>query len=240
MKLKERTVAFVLKKIPHGEADYLFILFSKDYGKIEILGKGIRKISSKLKSQIDVLNFVEVEFVQGKFFNILTDAVLISKFKNSKNNLGKLKYLFKICELTESFIPFLEKEDDVFDLLKEVFERIEKQNIFQKITLLFISFFWKLLKFSGYGANFFNCLICSKKLKPNKNYWVFEKGGILCENCARETKSKIPLSENAIKILRFSEKPMMFMEKLKVKNSDLISLISITEKHNDFILKFLA
>ena len=85
-----RTKGFVLKKECREEADQLFTLFTKDFGKLEVLGKAIRKISSKLRANIEVFYLTEVEFIQGKNQKILTDAILIEKFKNLRENLKKL------------------------------------------------------------------------------------------------------------------------------------------------------
>ena len=45
-----RTNGVMIKKKDLGEADQLFTIYTKDFGKLEILGKAIRKISSKLRS----------------------------------------------------------------------------------------------------------------------------------------------------------------------------------------------
>jgi len=47
MFLKYRTQGLIFKKEERGEADQLFTVFTRDFGKLEVLGKAIRKISSK-------------------------------------------------------------------------------------------------------------------------------------------------------------------------------------------------
>lgn len=41
-----RTQGLFIKEEDRGEANQLFTIFTKDFGKLEILGKAIRKISS--------------------------------------------------------------------------------------------------------------------------------------------------------------------------------------------------
>ena len=69
-----RTQGYVIKKTGLREADQLFTIYTEDYGKIDVLGRGIRKITSKLRSGIDLFCFSEIEFVQGKAYKTLTDA----------------------------------------------------------------------------------------------------------------------------------------------------------------------
>jgi len=40
------TIGFVFKKENKSEADQLFSIYTKDFGKLEILVKGIRKITA--------------------------------------------------------------------------------------------------------------------------------------------------------------------------------------------------
>lgn len=81
MFVHHRTKAIVLKKVDRKEADQLFTLYTEDFGKLTVLGRAIRKISSKLRSGIEIFYLSEIEFIQGKAYKILTDAVLIEKFE---------------------------------------------------------------------------------------------------------------------------------------------------------------
>ena len=45
MFLHQTTVGFIFKERELGEADKIFSIFSKDFGRIELLGKSVRKIS---------------------------------------------------------------------------------------------------------------------------------------------------------------------------------------------------
>ena len=76
MFLNYRTKGFIFKKEDRGEADQLFTIYTKDFGKLEILGKAIRKISSKLRSGAETFYLSEIEFIQGKTYKTLTDAIL--------------------------------------------------------------------------------------------------------------------------------------------------------------------
>jgi len=66
MFIHHRTRGFFIKKENRGETDQLFTVFTQAYGKVEILGKAIRKISSKLKSGAEIFYLSEIEFIQAK------------------------------------------------------------------------------------------------------------------------------------------------------------------------------
>lgn len=124
MAVHYRTLGFIFKKTDRGEADQLFTIFTKDFGKLEILGKAIRKIKSKLRSGAELFYFSEIEFIQGKTHKTLTDAILIEKFENIKKDLGKLKIAHKITDVVDGLVGGQEKDENIFNLLNEVFKRL--------------------------------------------------------------------------------------------------------------------
>ena len=105
------TEGVILKMGNQGEADQFLTLFTKDFGKFEILAKSIRKIASKLRSGIELFYLSKLCFVQGKSFKILTDVILLEKFKNIRDDLKKLDIVYKILETTDSLIKDEEKDE---------------------------------------------------------------------------------------------------------------------------------
>ena len=93
-----RTQGFIVKKTDRGETDQLLTIYTKDFGKLEILGKAIRKVKSKLRGGAELFYFSEIEFIQGKTNKTLTDANLIESFPNIRKNLKKLAIAHKIAE----------------------------------------------------------------------------------------------------------------------------------------------
>lgn len=225
MFLHYRTQAIVLKKENRGEADQLFTIFSKDFGKLEVLGKGIRKITSKLKSGIEIFSFSEIEFVQGKNYKILTDAILLKKLTNIKNDLEKFKIAFLISKVGEKLIPFEETEEKIWHLFKQVFEILNNLSASKlHLKLLYYYFFWNLLSFLGYKPELYFCLLCQKRLEPNKLYFTPE-GGIICKACFKGQKSAILIKPEVIKILRkILDKDWKTLQKLKIEKRHLLDL----------------
>ena len=76
-----------MKKEDRGESDRFFTVYTKEFGKLDILGKSIRKISSKLRAGMGLFSLSEIEFIQGKALKTLTDAILNEEFRNLNKNL---------------------------------------------------------------------------------------------------------------------------------------------------------
>lgn len=234
MSLHYRTQGVILSKKDRGEADQIFTIFTKDFGKIEVLGKGIRKIVSKLRSSICDFYLSEIEFVQGKNYKILTDALLIEKFGEIRKVLLKLKIILKISRVLDVLVEKEEPDERIWELLIEILKRLKNSPILVlKLYLIYHYFFWNLISILGYKPQLYFCLFCQKKLKPERLYFSLQ-GGITCNLCSKNDKLKIPISAEEVKILRkILEKDWRILEKLKFKKRYLQSL----EKIAKFYLK---
>lgn len=218
MTIRCRALAFILKKTDFREADQLFKVFTKDFGKLEILGKAIRKINSKLRAGINLFYLSETEFIQGKNYKTLTDAVAIDKFRNLRSDLEKLEIAYQVVELADSLIHNQEKDEQIWDLLNEVFGKLENyESRIKNYGLIYYYFFWNLLSILGYQIDLYNCAACHQKLFLGKNYFNPAEGGIICENCFGKINDGEEILPDIIKILRlFLEKNWQTLLKLKL------------------------
>lgn len=234
MFLHYRTLCVILKKEDRGEADQIFTVFTRDLGKLEILGKSIRKITSKLRSGIDLFSISEIEFIQSKTYKILTDALLVKQFKNIKKDLLRLKIAFQISKVADELIEGQERDEKIWKLLVQTFERL---NNFSEprpaFKLIYYYFLWNLINLLGYKPEIYFCLSCQKRLRPEKLYFSRE-GGTLCNECSKKDKFAILATTESIKILRkILEKNWNILRKLKVEKKHFEDL----EKISRFYIK---
>lgn len=141
-----RTYGFVIKKTDRGEADQSFTIYTKDYGKLKVLGKAIRKTKSKLRAGIDLFYLSEIEFIQGKTHKTLTDTVLIENFSDIGKDLGKLKVAYQIAKITDSLISGEEKDERIWQLLEEAMKKLSLSGG----EIIYYYFFWNLISLLGY------------------------------------------------------------------------------------------
>lgn len=209
-----RTQGFVVDKKDFREADQLFTIYTKDFGRLEILGRAIRKIKSKLRPGVDVFYLSEVEFIQGKRYKTLTDALSIEKFKGITGDLNKLEVAYKILKAFNSCVHCEEKDDKTFNLLEETFSRLDSCALPQ---MAYYCFLWDLLCISGYKVDLYNCAICRRKLMPLSLCFDCERGGIICKDCS----TGLSISPEAVKYLRlFTLKDWQTIFRLKLSEED--------------------
>jgi DNA repair protein RecO (recombination protein O) len=234
MNVRYRTLGIVLRKRAKGEADYFFTIFTKDFGKLEILGKGIRKIASKLKSGMELFCLSEIEFIQGKTHKTLTDAILINNFPYLRKDLKKLTLSFRIARTVSRFTQKEDPDEKIWQFLNEIFQKLN--NLKTKINnpnLLYYYFLWNFFSILGYEPQFSFCLSCRKRITQGPIYFKEEQGGLLCLDCAKKdaSKPKAEIDLNLVKIIKLAlKKNWNIFCRLKISPLNQKQLKEISQK----------
>lgn len=239
-----RTQGFLIKKIDQGEWDRIFVIYTRDFGKIKVLAKAERKIKSKLRAGLELFYLSEIEFIQGKTYKTLTDVVLLDSFQGIRKDLERLKIAYKISELLDNFLEFEQKDRDIWGLLSGTFNRLNnlKLEIKNSLEIIYYYFFWNFFSFLGYQPELYLCSICQKKLIPERLYFNFKEGGAVCSQCFEKIKSEEfqAISSETVKILRLIlKRKWQIVKHLKIENKDIenledISNYYVSELQNNF------
>lgn len=226
-----RTQGVVFKKEDRLEADRIFSVFTKDFGRVQVVGKAIRKINSKLRAGMGIFSLSEIEFIQGKNKKTLTDAISIKKFSGFASHPEKLLLAQKVSEVVDSFVKGPEQDERIFNLLNEAFGLLQGVNL-PKLELVYQYFFWNFVSVLGYEPELFNCAHCHEKLTPRDLYFSNSEGGITCKNCSISKKGVLPVNADMVKVLRLMvKKDWKTLSKLKLTTGSQALLKEITENH---------
>lgn len=135
------TQGVILKKSPYREFDEIFTIYTKDFGKIEAIGRGIKKPAAKLANHLQVFDYSNIEFVLGKNFKVLTGA-----------DIGKNLLCASAADffgLLDSLTPIDDPDENIWDLVLRFADfqsparDIVQDNYFQ----------FQLLSLSGFSPN---------------------------------------------------------------------------------------
>lgn len=128
-----KDTGYVIKRSNTQEADKYVTILTQNNGKIDVLAKGIRKLSSKRAPQLELLNKISFQAI-GKNPTarlVLTEVKLIKNYTTLKTSLDKMRVLFTICELVSVLCPAYQKQQDIFILIDKTLRDLEvKEHIF--------------------------------------------------------------------------------------------------------------
>lgn len=174
-----KTEGFIIKRKNFGEADRILTVFTKNRGKISIIAKGVRKISSRRSPHTELLN-LSVLTIHESRVPILTEAEALNHFSYLKNDLRKAGMAFYICELIDGLLPEHQENRAVFGLLYQILTDLEKEeenckaliNKFEQELLGHLGFWPKDRVFLEDNGEFIEDIM-EKKLKTKRMFNLF-------------------------------------------------------------------
>lgn len=170
-----RTEAVVIKAINLREADKIITFFSKEYGKVQGIAKGIRKIKTKYSGKLELFNRVQVIFFQKTtpfqgsgsqashpLFRV-TQVDVVEVFPELQRDFNKIIGASYIAEfLNKLFEEHDATHKDVYDLVCETFRTLASSDALRNIISAFEI---KLLAHLGYAPILDHCAVCRQKVK---------------------------------------------------------------------------
>lgn len=134
------TQAFTLTKKNIGEFDREYCFFTKKFGMIIVIAKGIRKPNAKLQGQIELPCLTNIDFTSGNQKK-LTGALIKNSYPKIRTNLKASDTTIRILGLIKEFVCFSETDLDLWSVLKESLDFLEKALEKTKISPLVEFFF---------------------------------------------------------------------------------------------------
>jgi len=119
-----RTEGIILKRKNLGEADRILTVFTLHHGKIVILAKGIRRITSRRAGHVELLNRVIIYLHQSRGMPIVTEAKSLDTFSTLKNDLTLSSYAYHILELVDKLTAENQENPKLYEHLVEVLRRL--------------------------------------------------------------------------------------------------------------------
>jgi len=144
------TQAITLGKKNIGEYDREYCFFTKKFGKIVVVAKGIRKPNAKLQGQVEPPCLTNIDFNSGNQKR-LTGALIKNSFPKIRGNLIALETTQRILKLVDEYILFSETDLNLWNVLKESLEYLEKSRD-KNIESLLMEFYFtaRLIKSLGF------------------------------------------------------------------------------------------
>ncbi len=124
-----KTEGIIIKRINYGEADKILTIFTKNYGKIRVVAKGVRKITSKRKGILELFNRNIFHVVKGKNLDIVAEVTQIGNFANGYLNFEKIGRAYYFSEIVDRLTAERVEEQDVYGILYNFLVTSRKKEI---------------------------------------------------------------------------------------------------------------
>lgn len=198
-----RAEAIVLKRIDFGEADRVLVIFTRDRGKLSVVAKGIRRISSRKAGHLELFTHAEVQLAKGANLDVITEATTRNAFRGLRDDLARTSHAYLVAELVDALTEEEAQQPEVFDLLVQTFLALEEA---PDPRLVVDHYQIQLLDAVGFRPSLTRCLSCREEIQPGKNYFSPFLGGALCPACGPGEPSTRPIATDVLKVLRYFQR----------------------------------
>lgn len=119
------TDAIVLKKLDIGEADALYALYTKDFGKVVAHAQGVRKNEAKLRGHLEPFSLSAVRLISGRNGEKLIGASLVNFYERMRSRDATLRLAsYAAARLNEHCFAG-ERDDALWNLVSVAFRALD-------------------------------------------------------------------------------------------------------------------
>jgi DNA repair protein RecO (recombination protein O) len=195
-----RTEAIVLKRSDFGEADRILTLCTPERGKVRVVAKGVRRITSRKAGHVELFVRSRCMIHKGRDLDILAQAESVETFRALREDLRRAACAYFAAELLDGFTSEGEEQAGMYDLLTETLRRLNSD---RDLWLATHYFEMRLLGLAGYRPELFFCVQCRTPLKPEGNFMDPSRGGLICPKCAGDATPLQAVSPQAFEVMRY-------------------------------------
>lgn len=176
-----KTEALVLRKWDFRETSILVNFFSRDFGKMSGLLKGIRTEPAKFASTVEPFSHNDIIFYKkiNSPLHLVSQCDIKDNFGLVRQNISKVSIASFMMELIDALMPQEDPNAEVFDFAATCLKELEVNEMPEKIMTIFKI---KMLAFSGFKPHFDSCVSCGDRVNTHSKF-SFTLGGLLCARC---------------------------------------------------------
>ena len=253
----QKSEAIVLKTFGFRETSLIINLFTKDFGKISGLIKGIRQTPQRYGGLPLVFSRSSIVFYERpqRDLNLVTQCDAEEQFLPIRRNLEKTNYANYFLELLDAVTFDYDKNERLFELTLDSLKALCLEQESWRIARIFEI---RLLNLSGFKPQLDSCVNCQRKIAAQARLPLTKRdgqarlpgymrgaqgkfssilGGILCPRCFSSDNRAKPMLRGTLASIDYIEKSTWLKAThLKMTRKISFELASILGKFLDIHL----
>ncbi len=196
----QKNEGILLRRQDLRETSILLTFYTRDFGKIKGIVRGVRgsrSIFAGAAYELFVLDeIVFYERKNGEIFTI-SQCDLVKYFNPIRASLDKLSFASYIIELLDSVTGFSDKNSEVFDLTLKSLDLLSGDTSPRRVARIFEI---KLLGLLGLMPNMQECVNCGDDSGSNPRFSL-RHGGLICKKCLDSDKMAVSILPGTVKYM---------------------------------------
>lgn len=211
----QKAEAFVLRTHSFRSSSLVVTLYSKEFGKLKGVAKGVRKEALANPSSYEPFTLVEIVFYEKirSDLHLISEVSILESFEGLRSNLEALAVAYYLAELVDQLTEPHDPHERIFGLLDFSFRHLPT------LDPHFVTRFFEIQLLSEIGLlpNLEGCLGCGGPI-AGKFYFSARQGGLFCQNCRRNAPDAGMIDQETIRILKLLMGKPTFQESLPLES----------------------
>ena len=197
--VKSRAIS--LKTYRLGETSKVVVCYTREYGKVRLVAKGVRKGGGRLGAALEPMVVSGVVFYlrPGRDLNLVSQAEIERQWSPLRRDVVRMAYGGAVVELADALVSEGEEDTALFDLVEATLERVADADEAHLDAVLW-GYEVALSRALGYGPELTRCVVCGRQSAGGVRFSP-RRGGIVCPSCVGEAPGAWSLSEEAARIM---------------------------------------
>lgn len=223
-----------------GEADRILTIMTPQAGKLRVIAKGARKITSRKAGHVELFTRVKLLLARGRNFDIVSQAETIEPYRAVREDLLRSSYGHYLCELVDAFAQEGSEDSALYDLLAEGLSWLAEAH---DPALAGRYFEMRLLAQTGYRPQLFRCARTGDAIAielPNLTSVAFSplEGGVLSPPVARFARDAFSVPVAALRLLRVLQvQPFAALSDLDISPAAHAQAELVMRRYLQFVLE---
>lgn len=132
------TLGIILFRKKYSEADRILTIYTKNYGLMTYMAKGVRKTTSRKRGHIEVFSKVKLSAARGKNMDVLTEVEMIDSNETFRKDLNKVSLAYFYVEAVNKLVKEGEKNYLLYRLLENSLQKLPKERNLKNARKRFI------------------------------------------------------------------------------------------------------
>ena len=199
------TEVIILRRTDFGEADRLLTVLSPALGKLRVIAKGARKMTSRKSGHVELFARVNLLIAKGRNLDILSQVETLDAHRAIREDLAASAAAHYMCELSEQFAQEGGEERPLYELLSLMLATLGTAPDSQLLTRYFEM---RLMSLGGFRPQLARCVRSAAPMDlatiaPGQ-LWGFSpsEGGLLAPDLAKLARDALLINTPTLVALR--------------------------------------
>jgi DNA repair protein RecO (recombination protein O) len=191
-----KTEGVVLKSFDFRETSRIATFFTRDFGKVKGVLKGIRKDPRKFGSSVEKFSLNDIVYYQyrNSDIHLISHCDMKDFYQGLRQDLERMTAASYASELIDTLMPAEEPNPEIYDLMQTFLKCLQTTT---DVSKLIQTFQIKILSLSGFKPQLETCVRCSNNVAQAPRFSL-RLGGLLCGECKDSTGEATPISLGAV------------------------------------------